>query len=621
MLTRRRMRLRHGYAMALMLVVLMVVTTITVTVVSTAVRDQESSRTTAARAEARLLGLAALEEFAGRIIDDPLLPARAATATAQTVHPALRTTGTGAVWARLPMPAARLPEGGVPGTAVGMDACPAVDASPGPTGYDYDCYYLEISDVVGPAANPVAFTVTATVRVRCAGVESRCVYASFQQRLRAAQFYDFVLAQELATLAPEALFPSGSWERLPDGNRGPNTDVYDRYRSACGATALERVDVSFTPSLINVSGEVDASEATFTPDGSSTGIDGCVDIAYQSDRDGADSVQGPLYTADDYVTVCGTPTLGDVFVSGPGYLDGAVRRPYRRGSAPLCRSGTPTLGAASRVASPYLIQPTSEFVVTEALARTDSPVVRLAKADADQPIELRFDDSGDFSVEGSDNDGDESYGGTIIVVEGDDRWGSVDVLVSGTVSGLVSLVVDGSVVIDGDLVYASSVGCNHVSTCLRQNQQDALSLTATERIEIWQTCGAASSQSCLPGNPSIATDRTVHGVLTSPQGYVGVPDWQTNTDGERKQGTLRFYGAVASRFQGVYGSYVADATGLTLLSGFYKSFVHDDRLTRYSRQDGGDTGELLAGLPPYVVASRLPVWVRLDVAEVGASSP
>ena len=357
-------------------------------------------------------------------------------------------------------------------------------------------------------------------------------------------------------------------------------------------------------------------------------MSGCVDIAYQSGALDKDKLQGPIYTADDYITVCDSPALGDVFVSGPG-SSGQVYR-----SAPNCGSATPTRqtsGASWVTNQPYLVQPTSEAVIDEALNevrnRSETPL-EFAKSDPASPAELRFTPSG-FTLTGVTNPpaAGSPYDGEIIVIRApSSNWGSVDVLVSGTVAGVVSIVVDGSVAIDDDLVYEQALadgcvspgGSQHSAGCLAQNKDDVLSLTATERIEVWQECQNPGDQSCTSG---ATADRFIHGVYTSPQGYIGVPDWQDNVDSAGSaRGMLYFYGSVASRFQGVYGSYGPAAGGTrALLSGFNKSFVHDARLTKYTRDP--DDPEALTGLPPYIVSARVPVWVRLDVSEVGVTTP
>lgn len=562
-------RSRRGYAMALMLVVMLVITTITVTVISTATRDQESSRSASARAEARLLASYALEEFAARLVDDPTMPM-------EFTHPALRSTAFDELWYPLPSE---------DGSTVDPSLCTALQA---------DCYYLTISDRLPAGGAPVSFKVTATVRVRCGGNESRCIYASFQQRLRATQFYDFLLSSEYSTLAPQAfLSPGASPDDWPD---------FASYQQTCTVRGATRQDV----------------RSLFTSPQGST-ITGCVDMAYLAARDASDVLVGPLYTADDYLTTCADPDLGDVFVSGPGHPHGEQRRFYRIASGTTCLVGSPS-AESSMLNAPSLVQPGSEYVIDQALAGQD--IIELRKADPQTPVEIRFDVD-EVTISGSESDGTFDYDGKIIVVLGnddqDDDWSRVDARMGGTVDGVVSVVVDGSAVIDDDLVYASSASCPstlsavQLSQCLNNSSDpgkgDVLSLTATDRVEIWQYCDPNPENSCLPGSPET---RQVHALITSPQGYVGVPDWQDNIDGDRGQSHLVFYGSMATKFQGVFGSY-ASAGQTVLLSGYAKTFVHDERPTRFSR---GETDAALPSLPPYVVSARIPVWTRLDLTEV-----
>jgi hypothetical protein len=105
----------------------------------------------------------------------------------------------------------------------------------------------------------------------------------------------------------------------------------------------------------------------------------------------------------------------------------------------------------------------------------------------------------------------------------------------------------------------------------------------------------------------------VHGILTSPAGFIGVPDWLTNFEDDRDQATLEFVGSMASKYQGVFGSFGADGK---LLSGFKKDFTHDARFTKFVN---GATVAPGFALPPFVVESEVPVWLRLDLSEVGYS--
>jgi len=607
-------RKSRGYAMALMLVVLLVLTTITVSVVSAAFRDQESSRFVATRSEGRLLTVAALEEFFAHAQRDP-----ERFATGATAHPAVGR------WMRLPA-------GALPGAEpLDLRWSSTVPCAAGPEALLEDCYLLSFPDQVSVNGRVAALTVDVLVRARCAGNEQRCVYTRTQQRLWTQQFVDFSLAQQYSTLAPGALFPAGSFE-----TGGPNRAGFETYQAACVRPASERRTVTLTGVTIR-DGFSDAASGTFTEKpASSNPVTGCVDVSYQRDTLGSDDSSDELsliYNGDDFLTVCNDPSFGKVLVAGPG-LDaptpGAPRRWFRRPpGATGCVAGSARLDSVDATLDyPYLRLPSGDRVVeaaVEAAARPGVTFVEVVKGAPGEPVTVRFTPTKVRICTGPVSCTERDYGNTVILVRdvadsAARRVGSTDVLVSGTVRGLVSVVVEGSAAIDGDLVYAAGAG--------RLNRDDALSLTATERIEIWQSCpktgNPASWDSQIASNACTAVTvenldrpgaRRVHAVLTSPDGYVGVPDWRSNSRVPvRTQAPLEFYGAISSKFQGVFGSF-SSSTG-DLVSGFYKKFTHDCRLSAYLRGVTGDDGCGSVGLPPYLVQTTAPVWVRSAPVEV-----
>lgn len=594
--------------MSLMLLVLLIITATTVTLVRTAYDNQSASRAAAARAQARLYAAAALEEFFARVSTDEGFLRDVLTfdgiVTTNAPHPALRAPNdTAERWALLSMPSGWregqkvVPTGSLP--------CPAGDAA-----FVSDCYYLRVLGDAGSQALPPVVVVEVTLRTRCAGDPDRCIYTRFQQRLRRTQFFEFALAQELATLAPEALFPAGSFD-AGDVNR----DAFLKYRSACGnRRGLVRAGVVLDLNVLL--GRTFSESGSFVPDGTDLAVEGCVDMAYQSDATGGgtDSLTGPVYTADDFITVCGSPDLSSVFVSGRGWdNDGnGIREAYRGSPSSSC-SGS-SLSAKQETRVPMLLQPPPLDVLADAEAadgaevlekvNPNSPVVAVFAEDVVTFTNAVLRSGADCRVRGGG--GIECpVDGEVLVVRnpspslGSD-YASVDLHVSGDVDGKVSLVVDGSVAIVDDLVYDPAANL----AALRSNTSDVLTLTATERIEIWQSCASDASpryDNCTDDHE----DRTVHGVLTSGLGYVGVPDWQYNTDTGRTQKTLTFFGSIASRYQGVYGAYV-DAVERKLVSGFYKNFKHDN-LERIENAE-----ERL----PFFVETETAVWTRVDVTEV-----
>ena len=649
--------------MALMLVVLMVLTVITVTLVGTGVRDQQSARLSAGRSEARLLAASVFEDFFSRLKEDPtglydLLGSNATDGLAGSVfagyNTAFRRT-TAPKWAVLPS-IGRTSQTAVPG-AVGTTAC-AVDD------FTQDCFHVEIptEDRLGPVNAPGSFLLRVNMRLRCGGVEARCIYSSFEQRVRRVQFYDFALAQEFTTLAPAALFPAGSF----DAGR-VNHAEYDQYNQSCGSgqrasarstpvfSVSDPVQVKTGIPYVNPTSSTNWRTGQFTDDGAtpfefpSPGQPpmGCLDIAYQGESGTQDDLgDASIYTRDDYLTVCGNPALTKVFLSGPGFgVSGdAFRRLDASGGCSASTSASPPQVFEKSV--PAMSLPAEKDVLLAAQATAQSVpgvgVCSVTKA-GPAPIEITFSGASWSATNGNTAGSCFNSSNTVIVVNGDNhsstppgssRQGSLDVMVKGTVDGNVSLVVKGSVAIVDDLTYAGScTGADRKNpACLRNvvNNDNTLSITASERIEIWQSCSFdepnpadEENYSCIPydqvsdptADPTRPKERVVHAILTSPEGYVGVPDWLTNYDdsgaaGIRAQATLHFFGAIASKYQGVFGGFDSGE----LLSGYFKKFAHDERLTKAGN---GEPGYQSLALPPYLVESTSPVWVRLDLSEVG----
>jgi hypothetical protein len=432
------------------------------------------------------------------------------------------------------------------------------------------------------------------------------------------QFYDFAISQEYNTLAPDALFPAGSFE-----NGSENAAEYASYVSRCAeVSALDRP----------TSGDISIATGTTdwkTGDFDTDGLDplefstGCINIAYQSDGSGGDNLgSASVYSLDDYLTVCGQPGLSNVFLAGSG-----TNESPRKWAVQRCNGALPSVVAELGV--PALVLPNETDVVGTVNGLPSSiSKVNLSKSGA-APVEITLN-GGSWSAVNASGPSSGSTANTVIVITGDSAQGTLDLMIKGSLSGNLSVVVAGSAAIVDDLVYAS---CGKQSNC--STSADSFNLTASERIEIWQACNhtdpnptpeeehSCTQQSDLPSGFSAAQppDRYVHGILTSPDGYIGVPDWLTNSDsansGSRTQAKLHFYGAMASKYQGVFGGYADDE----LLSGYYKVFRHDDRLTRFTQGDTTLDSNVRTNfrLPPYLVESVTPVWVRLDVSEVSYS--
>ena len=619
----RRRHPRHAFAMALMLIVLMVLTVTTVTLVGTGVRDQQSARLSAGRGEARLLATSVLEDFFARLKEDPtglydLLASQAGDSLSGSVfagyNTAWRRDNQPTKWAVLPS-VGRVSQTATTG-AVGTTSC-AVDD------FTQDCFYVEIPPLerLGPGNAPGSFLLRVNLRLRCGGVESRCIYSSFEQRVRRVQFYDFVLANEFSTLDPRALFPQGSYTN-PGNINHKNHTTYTDYINKCVRRASLRDRTSSFEVFTGVAnaGATD-SDAAFAWDGVMPGLEftGCVDVSYTADsintlvRSDTFGPRAAIYSKDDWISVCGSPGLSSVFLSGSG-LPSTPRSPAWSNiatgfSVPAdCPTATPPPTRELNVPAMSLPSGSDVLAATGVATPPRTPTGSNPAVGTPQIIDLTGKSG-------------------LIVYRGDDIPSTLDAVIYGNVTGNVSVVVQGSVAIIGNIEYVN------------RNANQVLSLTASERIEIWQSCFGASNSpvDTSPGEfsnwwdpqracvPSAPFDRVVNGVLTSPDGYIGVPDWLTNTDYStadcaagaspcRDQGTLNFYGSMTSKFQGVFGSFTAAGGTTELVSGFFKKFEHDDRITR--RTNGDQDTNLNLTLPPYLVESATPVWVRLDLSEV-----
>jgi hypothetical protein len=587
--------------MPMMLIVLMVLTTITVVLIGTSARDVESSRTSAGRTEARLLASSVLEDIYARIRENPREAFTFASGGDLTktsgfeTYKALRTQSTPSVWAVLPTG----PRDGTvtdplnaAGKSIGSVECP--------NDFSRDCFFVRVKSITGADDQPGAFTVYVGLRLRCGGSESRCIYVAFEQRLRRAQFYDFALANEFSTLAPEALFPAGSWR---DANQDPpplNDAAYKDYKTGCATTASGRS--SYSKDYIVELGEVEyvPNDGGFAATGESVELSGCIDIAYrgndQGNAQGNDNINAPIYTGDEYLTVCGTPKFGQVFLAGKGSED--ANKWFKVSGGCDLPVDTSLRDLPHQLNFPVMALPTStDYTKTAA---------RYSRTFEGRPVVVNLASSANVTI-----------------VDGDGKAATLDAVVYGNVSGQKSVIVlNGSVAIIGDIKYDEPVSGSE--------SKNSFSLTASERIEIWQSCsggtgapaapstftGWSNTASCVPGGPAT---RTVHGILTSPAGFIGVPDWLTNFEEDRTQAPLEFFGSMASKYQGVFGSFTSDGA---LVSGFKKNFTHDTRFTQFVNGAPSGRPDTFAdgfALPPFVVESEVPVWLRLDLSEVGYS--
>ena len=600
---------RHGYAMMLMMVAMLVMSSISFIVISSTARDLESSRLATAKSEARVQASSALEDFYSRVSTDPVFAQDVTLAVHEaessirrtkynTTYPALVFTSKPSVdanpensWQGAKLTKMGLEVSSLSSEPLGSEACPS-DA----TKYEFDCYTLRVESSLSSGI----LTVTASSRVRCAGNYLKCVTVSLSQRLRKVQYYDFLIAQEYTTVGlAEGLLPPSS-QSYPQG-LAEVTGVPDispeEYEAQCrNIKALNRPPV-------------------------------CMSIAYlgsSTTLEISDSIKGPLYTADDYVYVCGNPTgisgqsaFNSVTLSGPGNSSLWYKQE--------CPGTTPSTPTYVTLNYPALKLPSNSATSANALLGLN--IVPVAS-----PAVMVFEDGRVHISQAGGAFSNQPYDGKVFEVA-DQTSTSKDVTIKGTVNGKVSIISRGDAAIVGNLRYA----CTDYSSC-----DDFLSLTTSGSLEVWQECNTSEVSACipvsetcppepslnpctaLPGNISASSrvyERIVDGILVSLNSYIGTPDWYININSmcptppepvpptpptTSCRPTLNFTGSMTSKYQGVFGAY--DSNNGQLIGGFYKKFLHDPRL---NKQDGN-----YALLPPYTVNSLVAVWSRLDLVEI-----
>lgn len=597
---------RQGYAMMLMMVAMLVLSSISYIVISATARDQESSRLATAKSEARLQAASALEDFFSRVSTDPGFAQNVTLAAQgdssrrtkyQTLYPALvfdslpsTDVNPGNSWNGAKLTKMGLEVSSVSSEPLGSEKCPIDD-----TKYEFDCYALRVES----SSTSGILTVTASSRVRCAGNYLKCVTVSLSQRLRKVQYYDFLIAQEYTTVGlAEGLLPS-SFSEYSQGVEevtGEPGMTPEQYEAQC-----KDKKASVRPNL-------------------------CMSIAYLGSSptlEISDSIEGPLYTADDYVYVCGNPTgisgqsaFSSVTLSGPGNSSLWYKQE--------CSGATPSTPVYVNLNYPVLKLPSNSATSVTALQGLD--VVQVAS-----PAVMVFENAGVYVSQQGGAFSFQSYDGKVFEVTPQTST-SKDVMIKGTVNGKVSIISRNAAIV-GDLRYA----CTDYDSC-----DDFLSLTTSGSLEIWQECNTSEVSACIPVNetcppqpaldPCIALtentsassrvyERKVDGILVSLNSYIGTPDWYININSmcpppdepvappppvTSCRPTLEFTGSMTSKYQGVFGAY--DSNNGQLIGGLYKKFTHDPRL---KKQDSN-----YAMLPPYTVTSLVAVWTRLDLIEV-----
>jgi hypothetical protein len=522
-----RYRDRRGYAMALMMVVLMVLTTLTTVVLTSASGELSAARRSAARASGRSYAALTFEEIYARISTRPGFLTAVFDGDPRTFpdHPAVGSDASGAAnWARLD----------------------DLSLPCGAQNFDHDCYRVNLYPGEASAAPAHSVLVEVLIRQRCGGVEVRCVFQRYQQRLRQQQFFDYLDFHQFSTLDPSqypasAPLMTQTWAA---------TNCADRYAIRNNSSLAPR----------NAA---------------------CTSIAFhgQSSTD-RDVVTGPVYTADDHIAVCGNPRfVGPVSIAGAGFTSGSDTTIWRQVST-VC-SGTPETSETFRN-SAVLAVPSSATTFDQARAVATRQITPASPA---TPATLVFStvtsptgQVTQVAVTGSTADGTYPVASPGVVVVS----GSANV--RGTVAGRFSVFARDDLTVNGDLVYSSGAGVG--------NTTDVIGLTAGGSI------GVAKS----------STNRTIHAIMLSLSGSVRTNGWRTpdvtaETITSWTAPTLTFYGAMASKYQGVFGGF--DVNTGRLVSGYRKSFTFDTRPSR---------DPLLT--PPFLISPLAASWDRLDLVEL-----
>jgi hypothetical protein len=411
------------------------------------------------------------------------------------------------------------------------------------------CYQLQTDLTQG--SRKKIMEVVAKVRYYCRG--GTCSYAYFNQRLRAWQFTDFLFYTQYNVISP------GFYSQYPNYFAASNRNEPDR----CAKPYSERV-------LANLSDTE------------------CPMIAYTGD----DVIRGPVYTADNFVLVCpnGRGNVQQIFPEpaskvyslpvGSDYPVRSANEASLRGDLG-CNSLSPLRWGISATFSLRMPPTRTTFAQAEAVSRFDLP--------ADAVLTFNGRDINSVSSRGPERlvltDGD------VVTVDGNAT------INGGTFEGRVSLFVKNKVTVKDSLTYTGPIrdgAGNPTGSVLGINAGGDIVLEARRLAR------NSSTNSCPtgPGN-----DFELDAILISLGGTVYADNMnRTLTNSECAQ-VLKIRGAVATKYQGVYGLY--DGTTGEVLGGFIKQFEHDTR----SVDD-------LDFLPPYLVTPSGLQWIRLQLGEI-----
>lgn len=540
---RRACRTGRGYAMVLTVSLTMVLSMMAMALLTATRSDLEGSRAMQGRSEARNLSVSALEFVYAELVSDADVATALLDNDAAT-SPSLSGFATQSQYGTESSPWAAWD---------GSNLVPCPDLL-------VDCVTFTARPDTDGNGTLRGLVLDATARSRCQGWEPRCVYTRFQQRLRKAELFDFLFFQQYSTLDPDLYDP------------GLQIWAYQN----CAERYAYRVNA-------------ESSAPARDPS--------CVSVAYNGESlTRRDVITGPVYTSDDWIVVCGDPQFASmVSVAGAGYPPASATPQVwaaagALNSADACPSTSNSLIPADQqeIQAPLLLLP--EPTSAAEAANVASSQYVFTPADPALPVTLTLTTAGagpaastTVSVSGSTADPasplplPENPG--VIVVQG-------DVDVSGVLAGPLSIFSAGDLTITGDLVYEGGA--------VRSNTRDVLGLTAAGSVSITQD--------------AVPVDREINAIILATSGSVFVQGWQFSRAADPEwitPPTLTFFGAMASRYQGVFAGYRTDSG--EVVSGFRKAFSYDDRMSS------------ALVVPPYLLSLTSQTWQRLPAVEVPAN--
>lgn len=447
-----------------------------------------------------------------------------------------------------------------------------------------------------PVVTPQAIAVRADVFGQCPSGElssTGCkIYGSFTQRIIPSQFYKYAFYNQYSVLDPT------------------DSDVYKTPQSQmsaqakCGDKYGVRVNNKTTSGIPN----------------SPRAANECIEIAYQADPSATsgsralrDVINGPLFSNDDYVLTCNSPRFeGGVYVNptrvaNPAKAGSALV--YKAASASGCvPSATPEFNASIQENGKHLISLDTRMPnaanytkLADALARAgqatviESPTTTEVEIVADGTLKVAR-----VKINGST---------TVTQVINNFLYIKGNATVKGESSASLSVYASGTLEIVGDVTrqYCAvpAPGSTTADPC-----PTVIGLAAGGPVNIRQTATHSQDPNCPVsklladcGNATAAnTPLKVQAILISLDSTVRVPGWGTYRWDSVDAPTLEFYGAIATKYQGVFGGY--DQSYGNLISGFRKDFRFDRRLSEGSVN------------VPFLPSPISGDWSRLDFSEI-----